>query len=688
VVRKPAFDWKETSENPVRLVAAIAAAMSLVLTGCAPLSPHAKYLFAPEVRTCPAETEKSTSSSHCWARVKEPVPKLIFESSCGSGETCDSNQTFEKCDESGQHLKCDGTEQLEPCVGEMHKKCGITTVTVAQGTDYATQVEEEYIGAKAEYGSIPAAAGLLLVPAGVSAMSLGALGVSATAVTALGFGSAAILGGAYLLSNQPREKAYMQGADALECLKGTMQPFDVDQSSLTLGQLCSLDSTLEKRKAVLQRRIAEFGGKLSASQIKAGSTPDAAAKKKLCYGEKLLKAANSSLQSATIAYDSSTKYYNYSYDNSGYEMVNTVNSINNKVSAAMITTEPDLHALANSLGSIIPESAQKLAGIDKSAAASKTAVEKAASDIKSAQAVAPNPGAVALGISPGFDDCAEVLLLQINATNNSAEEVVNRTPSDILPKTKDCMKVFNQPGAPPDVLTLNPAGDITLRPGENQKVVISGGKLPYEVRWLCDCYNVGVTAQTTYQDTTATIVIAASDTAADHGGNTYPLMITDSTGIGSPLNVVVNSKKADNSDTPDCAETTARSSTGGAAGPATVNAVAQAAAGARTAALRAAKAAAAAKADADKAEAAASDGKKADAASAAQRATKDAARAYTALATTQTKAGEARAMAGGSNDPVVTNLVQTADDQIGSAAKSAADAGADAARAQRARSDL
>jgi hypothetical protein len=450
------------------------------------------------------------------------------------------------------HEKCDGSGTREACAADgTHEKCGIRTVTVAQATDYATQVEEEYLGAKGEYGSIPAAAGVLLVPAGVSAMALGALGESATAVTALGFGSAAILGGAYLLSNPAREKAYMQGADAIECLKGTMQPFDIEQSSLTLGRLCTLDSTLEGSKKNLQGRIAECGGKLSAFQIEAGSTPDPATKKKLCYGEKLLKAANSSLQSATSAYDLSTKYYNYSYDNSGYEMVNTVNSINNKVSAAMITTEPDLHALANNLGGIIPESAQKLAGIDKTATTTKAAAEKATADIKSALAVGPKTGGVASLTASSFDFCADSLLLQINETNNSAEEVVNRTPSDILPKSKDCMKVFNQPGGVPDVLTLNPAGDITLTAGDSQKVTISGGKLPYEVRWLCDCYNTGVTAQTTYQDTTATIVIAATDAAK--GGKTYPLMITDSTGIGSPINVVVLSKKVDNADTPDCA---------------------------------------------------------------------------------------------------------------------------------------
>jgi len=665
VARKPALVFKQITENSFGLAPAMAALMSLALTGCALISSNVKYLFAPEVRTCaptrvsPApdspdgDVEYSAESWwRCSARVNKPIPKCLRTTSGdGSGTQCTPK----------------GADQ-------------ITTVTVAQSTEYANLIEEEYIGAKGEYGSISSAFGLVLIPVGASAMALGGLGESATAVSSLGFGSAAILGTGYWLSNQPREKAYMAGAKALECLKTTMQPFDVEQGALTLGQLGGLDSNLNKSKEELQTRITKFAGELTLYQTR-GGTPDNATRKKLCYGEKLLKAANASLQAATSSYDSGTKYYNYSYDNAGYEMEYSVDAINNEVSSSMIATEPDLSSLASKLSTIIPDSAQKLAGIDKDVTASKTAVEKAATALKQALAVAPKPPKV---VTPSpYDVEAQKLVDKVDVTNNAAEEVVDRTPPDIVPKAKACLKVFNQPGAPPDVLTLGPAGDIALSPGNTAKVTISGGKLPYAVRWLCNCYNVGVTAQTTYEDTKATIVIAASDTARV---DSYPLMITDATGVGSSLNVVVASKKVDNSDTPDCVEASVTSPpTGGKpSNPATVNAVAQAAARAHDAALQAATAANAAKTDADKAEAAASDGNKPDAAAAAQRATRDAASAYSALARAQMNAREARARAGASNDLVLTSLVQTADSEVGSAANSAAAAGVDAARAQRA----
>jgi hypothetical protein len=657
VVPKQAFTRKPTSESLLRLVAALVAALSLVVNGCAPLSPNVKYLFAPEVRTCPpwssAYGDKPTIDHWCSARVDEPIPKTVYVS-----PGCYAN----------------GSGRID-------------TVTVAQAANYAAQVEEEYIGAKAEYGSIPGAAGLLLIPAGASALALGALGESATAVSALGFGSAAILGGGYLLSNPAREKAYMAGADALQCLMGTMQPFDIEQGSLTLVQLCAYDSVLEQKKEDLQSQIPIFVGQLASYQALAGNNPNKATKKKLCYAEKLLKAANASLDAATSAYDSGTKYYNYSYDNAGYEMVNSVNAINNKVSSSMITTEPDLHALANNLSNIIPESAQKLAGIDKTATVSKAGVEKAKAAI--AKAVAAAPKAKAQYPLFGIDEDDGNLYARISEANNATDEVIVRTPSEIVPKIKDCSKGFDQPGVPPDVLTLNPAGDITLGPGDTEKVTISGGKLPYSVRWLCDCYNVGVTAQTTYLDTSATIVIAASDSAAAHGDNTYPLMITDATGIGSPLNVVVVSKKADNSDTPDCESSTPPKppksrSKGGSVSSGTVILVAQAVAAVRTAAHQAADAAGEANREANRAEDSEKNGNKKEAIGAFHNASNAMVNAYSAFDTAQAKAEEARIQAGEANDSVLTKLIRTADSEVGNAAKSAAAAGSDAARAQRA----
>ena len=154
-----------------------------------------KYLFAPDIRTCPPLVDNEgnySEDSYCPARVKEPLPTPKDSADGGS------------------------------------------RITVSQGTNYARQIEQEYIGAKAQYGSVASSLGVLIIPAGASALALGAEGISSTAVTALGFGSAALLGEGYWLTNKPREKVYMTGASALECLIDTMQPFDVEQTNFTI----------------------------------------------------------------------------------------------------------------------------------------------------------------------------------------------------------------------------------------------------------------------------------------------------------------------------------------------------------------------------------------------------------------------------------------------------------------------
>lgn len=148
-------------------------------------------------------------------------------------------------------------------------------------------------------------------------------------------------------------------------------------------------------------------------------------------------------------------------------------------------------------------------------------------------------------------DRSEQLQWRNYRLNDSTETVVNLTPTDVAPKTENCTKLFNQAGVAPDVLTLNPGGYILLKQGAAQSVAITGGKAPYDVRLMCDCYGKGITATTQYDGGKASIKIIASGGAT---AGSYPLMVADSTGIGRPLTLVVlDASKTDYSDEPDCA---------------------------------------------------------------------------------------------------------------------------------------
>jgi len=160
---------------------------------------------------------------------------------------------------------------------------------------------------------------------------------------------------------------------------------------------------------------------------------------------------------------------------------------------------------------------------------------------------------VALELVALFDR-SETLQWRNYQLNSSTETVVTLTPTDIAPKTENCTKLFNQAGVPPDVLSLNPGGYIVLKPGATQSVVITGGKAPYDVRLMCDCFGNGISASVIYDSGKGSIKITASDGAK---AGTYPLMVADSTGIGRPLTLVVDPFKKDDSDLPDCAAVTA-----------------------------------------------------------------------------------------------------------------------------------
>ena len=425
----------------------------------------------------------------------------------------------------------------------------------------------------------------------------------------------------------------------------------------------------------------------------------------LCYVEKALKAAKSSGQAESKAYDAALQYDQFSESLAGKKTVDVANTINDMVSLAMINNEPDLHTLASNLSSAIPTSAQSLAGISTA----KSAVTEAAAETKKVAIGAPTPltkgivpaggggaGGGGGGAAKGAKSLDPWTIIELNELidqsnslqkvgsrlNNQVETVVDLTPDAIKPKTESCTKLFDQPGSPPDLLTLNPSGYLVLKQGDDQSVVISGGKIPYDVRLMCDCYGKGVVATTQYEGGKATIKISA---AADAQAGSYPLMVVDSTGIGRPLVLVVpDPAKTDYSDEPDCApvlESIALLTGHSSASEGTVAAVLNAVKAAQSAAHGAAKYAEVA------ATAAAIAGRSADSTAIWAAVTKAAAasqKAQAAAATAKKNAAVARALVTASNDStlnVYRDSAQAAADQASASAISAATSASQAAQA-------
>src|SRR5208282_2494729 len=106
----------------------------------------------------------------------------------------------------------------------------------------------------------------------------------------------------------------------------------------------------------LSREATTVEGMLN--DLKTQTSVSSDSRQLLCYAEKTLKAAGSANKAAAKAYDAGIQYRDYAYHYAGSAMMSKVNEINNLVSKALPETEPDLHTLAASLSSVIPDSAQ------------------------------------------------------------------------------------------------------------------------------------------------------------------------------------------------------------------------------------------------------------------------------------------------------------------------------------------
>jgi hypothetical protein len=541
----------------------------LISISCAPFSSNAKYLYSPNVDIA---SLRSTAVSGPVKKDSKDISK-------------DSNNNI-ACPDTGDPAESDSSKLMP--------------ITIRQGTICARTVENEYCGAQDEYASIPAAFGTLLIPVGSSALALAGTGQSAAAVTSLGFGSAAILAGGYLLSNKKREKVYMTGASALECLIDTMGPFDKDQNPTTFENLSTEKKRLEEVKEHLDKDIPALEAAITqyhANYAFVGQN----AKKMLCYAEKTLSSAKTAQSAAIKANDSSGKYLNYSEDRAGREMVNDVHIMDNKVRMAMIDNEPDLQKLASNLSGAIPATAQSLAGINAKTSDSKKAADEAtmqqdsANQAKSRSNAAkqqnqqvqeqtekkekksfeltfprenfdtalPNiPSDPRYGFLKPVDQQrrmakslssliakADRLFYQTPSAIGATNEVVDLTPSEITPNIKACTDLFKESTTTPQtVLTLNPYGDILIPQGGQETVEISNGNPPYTVMFLGQRRDINATEKVAKEK--ASIVIQASNKAKVK--SSIPLMVTDSTGIGKVLNIVVVSKKPHSSTEPDC----------------------------------------------------------------------------------------------------------------------------------------
>lgn len=248
--------------------------------------------------------------------------------------------------------------------------------------EYANNARAEYLRAGSVYSSTPGVLASILIPVGGAAVALGIEGVASGVVTGLGVGGASLLGMGTFYQHKDREQVYNTGANAIDCLLGTMQPF-TNVSDDTLDLLAQDLVELSVAKAELERAMSAYQNLHIYDDCSKDEKVRKDAATLLGAAQTVDKAAQSGLQ-AGIDFNSSTLA-------APATIVYSVYSINDGIIKGLINTEPDVQTLAGNLKGVIPDSANNLAGIKQAQSATSQSAA-AMSDAKqpvAVQSVAP-----------------------------------------------------------------------------------------------------------------------------------------------------------------------------------------------------------------------------------------------------------------------------------------------------------
>ena len=279
--------------------------------------------------------------------------------------------------------------------------------------EYANNARAEYVRAGSVYSSTPGVLASVLIPVGGAALALGIEGIASGVVTGLGVGGASLLGMGTFYQHKDREIVYNTGANAIDCLSGTMQPF-TDVSDDTLFLLAQYLAKLNEAKADLELDMTAYQN----LHIYDDCTKDAKARKDaatlLNAAQTADKAAQASLQ-AGIDFNTSTLA-------APTTIVYSVYSINDGIIKGLINTEPDVQTLAGNLKGVIPDSADNLAGIKQA----QSATSQSGAAMNAVQSSQPRTAKTAAGPKAAAAE-AKVEVAAAKAEVRASFEMLNAT---------------------------------------------------------------------------------------------------------------------------------------------------------------------------------------------------------------------------------------------------------------------
>lgn len=423
---------------------------------------------------------------------------------------------------------------------------------VGTAIDYANSWRQAYYDAVGDQSKLKNGIALVAVPAAATALYFGISGdAGRDVITGLATGVAGMLGLGSFLESSDRQKVYLAGSQALGCVilasapllvpKDQFEQFreDVD-GTLPGSELAALKGNQAGLAAA--EKIAQdnsLTGKLADTQVKLADVVAAvAALRKVKSDHPALQDAETQMTAARqlIADSSGTVGVAAAYIarilGAEPEIIARVDDVVAKVSVEIVKTEPNIAAITQITGGL-----SNAAGRIVNIPAPKAVGASATPPVSNKSQSAGNP-------------TLEELLDQLTGNLSAALDRLRISSAALVASTARVRGFLTAQDERARVVgkieacgldnlaigvTINPAvTEVTLKPGQDYNVIISGGKRPYAAVLAGGHIPEGVTLSRGGFDQQPVVATVSTDKDKTKAGN-FALAISDATDAGGVL---------------------------------------------------------------------------------------------------------------------------------------------------------
>lgn len=335
----------------------------------------------------------------------------------------------------------------------------------------ARKVRVQYIKALGEHAYVKSLSGLtLLTVAGFGLFYASTAGASTDVLTALGIGAGTSYAGHQFFYSKPRQFIYAAGANAVTCTVAGFEPVSVAASNLArfdnrLGSMPDLTTSADGDEVLgttYKAQLLHLEALIQAATSTVGpgigdvdyDLALATAKRVLEEGEAMLTRIDEARTAIAVAPS---------------RLNRSVAQIQNLVHQALVSTEPNLPSLANSLGAAIPLKGGKILGIQLP-------------EVK--QFPVTGGSKVKEEILADFRERLQAATREVGRTTDSAGGVVSPLlagPDEQV--LKACRAPVSEAGV---TFAVSPTGPVTLPVSAGPAratIALRGGHVPYDAQW-------------------------------------------------------------------------------------------------------------------------------------------------------------------------------------------------------------